>query len=647
MCGIAGFVNGEFRPAQAAILSAMTSVLAHRGPDAAGEWIDSEVALGHRRLSIIDVGGGAQPMSNEDGSIWVTFNGEIYNEPELRKGLIARGHRFRNESDTECLVHLYEDHGPDFVRFLNGMFAFAIWDRPKRRLVMARDRMGQKPLYWQVTGDGSVLFASEPKAILAHPAIARAIDPDSLARYFFYEYFPWDSSIWAGIRKLRPGHLLIAENGEIEVRPHWKPEFRSKDAGRMDDERIDSSRNLPAEFWHRFRDGVNRHRRSDVPLGVFLSGGVDSSAVAAALVELQGADRVATFSIGFEEASFDESSHARAVAAHLGTQHHERIFGVETLIDLIPQVAAWCDEPFGDASLLPTHLLSRFAREQVTVALGGDGADELMAGYPTFTAEPWRRGFEGMPGLLKRNLDAAVRRLPVRHSNFSFDFKAKQFMKGAGCSPPIAHQKWLGSFDTQGIRRLLLDAGPFDPELELERRIAEECGDRFSDDDRLLYQYQTTYLPEDILFKVDRASMATSLEVRAPFLDADLVDWVARLPYPVKRRGGAGKLLLKQALKGKLPDFVMSRPKKGFGIPVAAWLRGPLKGWMTDWLGSDRIRRQGLFDDREVRRLVDEHLKGVRDHRKPIWTLLVFQIWYDRWLGADGGSPSANRTAGS
>jgi len=624
----------------------MTATLVHRGPDAAGQWIDGQTALGHRRLSIIDVSGGAQPMPNEDGSVWVTFNGEIYDEPELRKGLIARGHTFRNESDTECLVHLYEDHGPDFVRFLNGMFAFAIWDKTRRRLVLARDRMGQKPLYWHQAADGSVLFASEPKAILAHPAMGRAIDPDSLARYLFYEYFPWDSTIWSGIRKLRPGHLLVVEAGKVEIRPYWGQRFRLNEAGRLNSEAIDSNRQLPGEFWSRFRDAVDRHRRSDVPLGVFLSGGVDSSAVAAALVELQGAGRVSTFSIGFEEKSFDESSPARAVAQHLGTRHHERIFGVETLIDLIPQVATWCDEPFGDASLLPTHLLSRFAREQVTVALGGDGADELLAGYPTFTAEPWRRRFERLPGFLRRGVDAAVGRLPVRHTNFSLDFKAKQFMKGAGCPPATAHQKWLGSFDTQGVRRLLLHAGAFDPEAELERRLADECGDRNSLDDRLLYQYQTTYLPEDILFKVDRASMATSLEVRAPFLDADLVDWIAGLPFAVKRQGRQGKWLLKNSLQGKLPDFVMKRPKKGFGIPVAARLRGPLKGWMTDWLGTDRIRRQGLFDDREVRRLMDEHLKGVRDHRKPIWTLLVFQIWYDRWLGAGSWSSSANRTAG-
>ncbi|MBI1324944.1 asparagine synthase (glutamine-hydrolyzing) [bacterium] len=638
MCGIAGFVNTDRRPADPAILAAMTSAITHRGPDAAGYWIEDETALGHRRLSIIDVGGGAQPMTNEDGSVWVVYNGETYNEPKIRKDLIARGHAFRNESDTECLVHLYEDHGPDFVRFLNGMFAFAIWDRSRKRLVLARDRMGQKPLYWHQAADGSILFASEPKAILSHPGYSRAIDRDSLARYFFYEYFPWESSIWAGIRKLRPGHVLVWEDGKIEIREYWRPRFSLHPQG-LDPEERQANDPLPVKFWNRFRDAVDRHRRSDVPLGVFLSGGVDSSAVAAALVELQGPDRVATFSIGFDEKSFDESSQSRAVAKFLGTRHNERIFGVDTLIGMISEVADWCDEPFGDASLLPTHLLSRFAREQVTVALGGDGADELMAGYPTFTAEPWRHRYESLPGWMRACVAGAVRRLPVRHTNFSLDFKARQFMKGAGCPPAIAHQRWLGSFDSQGLRGLLIDAPDFDPEEELQCRLDQEAGDFLTTDDRLLYQYQSTYLPEDILLKVDRASMATSLEVRAPFLDADLVDWVAGLPYDVKRRGRCGKWLLKQAMHGKVPEFVTRRAKKGFGIPVAAWLRGPLRSWMTDWLGSDRIRRQGLFDDREVQRLVDEHLLGVRDHRKPIWTLLVFQIWYDRWLEAGVSSP--------
>jgi asparagine synthase (glutamine-hydrolysing) len=645
MCGIAGFVNADHRPANPEILKAMTSTIAHRGPDADGQWIEGETALGHRRLSIIDVSGGAQPMANEDDTIWVTYNGEIYNEPKLRSELISCGHTFRNDSDTECLVHLYEDHGPEFVRFLNGMFAFAIWDKRNRRLMLARDRMGQKPLYWHRTADGTILFASEPKAILAHPDYSRSIDRDSLARYFFYEYFPWDTSIWSGIRKLRPGHLLVAENGRIDIRQYWSPEFTGTDV--PNEARSQSAMDrLPGEFWKNFRDAVDRHRRADVPLGVFLSGGVDSSAVAAALVELQGPDKVSTFSIGFDEKSFDESSHSRAVAQHLGTRHNERIFGVDTLIDMISEVAQWCDEPFGDASLLPTNLLSRFAREQVTVALGGDGADELMAGYPTFTAESWRRRFERLPQFFKNGAGAAVRRLPVRHTNFSFDFKAKQFMKGTGCAASVAHQKWLGSFDGAGIRRLLLDSSTFDPEVELLRTIENEAGANTAGDDNLLYQYQTTYLPEDILFKVDRASMATSLEVRAPFLDADLVDWVARLPYRAKRQRGEGKVLLKRAMSGKVPDFVMRRPKKGFGIPVAAWLRGSLRGWMTDWLGSERIRRQGLFDDREVQRLITEHLKGVADHRKPIWTLLVFQIWYDRWLESGPGSPSPYRTAG-
>lgn len=633
MCGIAGFVNAADRPAERSLLARMTSTLVHRGPDGDGHWTDGAAALGHRRLSIIDLAGGAQPMSNEDGSVWVTFNGEIYNEPNLRTELIARGHQFRTDSDTECLVHLYEDHGPDFVRFLNGMFALAIWDVRGERLVLARDRLGQKPLYWHRGADGLILFGSEPKALLAHPAMPRALDHDSLARYLFYEYFPWESCIWSGMQKLRPGHLLVYERGSVAIREFWRPDLPEEGFGRKADE-IDPDfvDRLPGEFWNRFLEAVDRHRRSDVPLGVFLSGGVDSSAVAAALVELQGADRVGTFSIGFGESSFDESAHAAAVAKHLGTRHHERRFGVETLIELIPQVTAWSDEPFGDASLLPTHLLSRFAREQVTVALGGDGADELMAGYPTFAADPWMKRFDGMPRAVRRAIAGAVRRLPVRHTNFSFDFKARQFLRGAGCSPALAHQRWLGSYDGQEIRGILVDRPRIDVEEELIERIATESGGRFADAEERLYQYQTMYLPEDILFKVDRASMATSLEVRAPFLDADLVDWLGTLPSGVKRQGGVGKLLMKKALQGKLPPGVMNRPKKGFGIPVAAWLRGPLKGWMTDWLSADRLRRQGLFDDRYVGRLVDEHLKGVRDHRKPIWTLLNFQIWYDRWL---------------
>ena len=629
MCGIAGFINADNRPADQEILSRMTSTLFRRGPDGFGHWANGPAGLGHRRLSIIDLAGGSQPMPNEDGTIWVTFNGEIYNEPALRKTLLGRGHKFQTLSDTECLVHLYEEHGPEFVEHLNGMFAFALWDIPRQRLVLARDRMGQKPLYWSQLKSGTLIFGSEPKALREHPESECELDRESLARYLFYEYLPYTNSIWKGVQKLRPGHLLVLENQAVTIRQFWQAPVGSKSKA---SELTTTETSLPGQFWQKFLSAVDCHSRADVPLGVFLSGGVDSSAVAAALVELQGPERVQTFSIGFEESSFDESSHARLVARHLGTKHHERIFRADTLIDLLPDLCQWLDEPFGDASLLPTHLLSKFAREQVTVALGGDGADELMAGYPTFTAEPWLAHFQNLPAQAQSAISAIVRRLPVRRSNFSLDFKAKQFLRGADACASLAHQRWLGSFSGSELAKVMAEPPQVRVEEELLRLLALDTAGVQDEHTRRLIQYQSTYLPEDILFKVDRASMAASLEVRAPFLDSELVDWLAGLPYEAKRKGNHGKLILKKALAGKLPMQIMNRPKKGFGIPIAQWLRGPLKGWMMDLLAPDRLNWQGRFDSKEVMRLVEQHLAGTNDHRKPIWTLMIFQIWYDQWI---------------
>jgi asparagine synthase (glutamine-hydrolysing) len=363
---------------------------------------------------------------------------------------------------------------------------------------------------------------------------------------------------------------------------------------------------------------------------VFLSGGVDSSSVAAALCEIEPSARIHTFSIGFEDPSFDESRHAREVAEFLGTNHHERTFSVERVYELLPEVAGWLDEPFGDASILPTHLLSRFARESVTVALGGDGADELMAGYPTFEAERAARLYRGLPRPARALAEAAVGRLPVDHRNFSFDFKLKQFLRGAAEPLPLAHQRWLGSFSGPELSRLLVGGG-FDVEAEHEAidRALPPGADPLS---RSLALYQETYLPEDILTKVDRASMACGLEVRAPFLDAELVDRVARLPSSYKYGRGRTKRLLKAAVSGRLPSSILKRPKKGFGIPVAKWLRGPLGPMLDRLLGRDRLERQGLFRPDEVARRVAEHRSGARDHRKPLWTLLMFQLWHEQWL---------------
>ncbi|CAN5865456.1 asparagine synthase (glutamine-hydrolyzing) [soil metagenome] len=625
MCGIAGFVNRDGEPADRFVIERMTGALAHRGPDGDGFHLEGPAALGHRRLSIIDVVGGAQPMANEDGSVWVTYNGELYNEPELRRRLEARGHTFRTRCDTEALVHLYEDHGPGFVEQLNGMFALAIWDTRRQRLVLARDRMGQKPLFHAGTAAGGLVFGSEPKALLEHPAIERRLDRSSLARYLFYEYVPAPFSIWEGMRKLPAGHLLVWEDGRTTVSRYWHPPepVSNGSAPSFDD--------AAGQFWGKFREAVGRHRRSDVPLGVFLSGGVDSSSVAAALADQEPAGGIQTFSIGFDDPSFDESDHARAVARYLGTEHHERTFSVATVLELLPEVAGWLDEPFGDASLLPTPLLSRFARESVKVALGGDGAEELLAGYPTFAIERTARLFRRLPGVDQKLVGAAVDRLPVDHGNLSFDFKLKQFLRGASEPTALAHQRWIGSFKGAEIDRLLVEGVGIDVEAEHLLRAAAiaQNSDPLT---RSLLLYQDTYLPEDILTKVDRASMACSLEVRAPFLDAELVEWAQMLPSGYKYGRGKTKRLLKASVSGRLPAEILDRPKKGFGIPVARWLRGPLSGLLDEMLGRDRIEAQGLFQPEEVARLVQEHREGSFDRRKLLWTLLMFQLWQEHWL---------------
>ncbi len=623
MCGIAGFVNPGGVAADRGTVERMTATLAHRGPDGDGFLVDGPVALGHRRLSIIDLGGGAQPMANEDGSIWTSYNGELYNEIELRRELEAKGHRYRTVCDTESLVHLYEEEGFESFTRLNGMFALAIWDRRESRLVLARDRMGQKPLYYASLPGGGLAFGSEAKAVLAHPEVDRALDRASLARYLFYEYVPAPHTIYRGVRKLPAGHALAWDAGGVRVWRYWDPPLPSGDPPEF--------ARAAARFWDDFRSSVARHRRSDVPIGVFLSGGLDSSSVAAAICQVESAERVRTFSIGFEDPSFDESGPARAVARFLGTEHHERTFSVETVHELLPDVAGWLDEPFGDASILPTHLLCRFARDEVKVVLGGDGADELLAGYPTFLAQQAARFYRVLPRPARALAELAARGLPVDFRNFSLDFKIKQFLKGASESLCLAHQRWLGSFTGAEIARLLTEGEAFDVEAEhLERAAAiAPHADPLS---RALALYQDTYLPDDILTKVDRASMARGLEVRAPFLDTGLVDWVQTLPASYKMRGRMTKRLLRAAVSGHLPRSTMARAKKGFGMPVGMWLRGPLRPLLDEMLAPDRIRREGLFRPAEVARLIAEHQAGRRDHRKPLWTLLMFQLWHDQWL---------------
>jgi asparagine synthase (glutamine-hydrolysing) len=627
MCGIAGIVTaraGAFDalPIPSDTIRAMTAAIAHRGPDADGFFEGPGIAFGHRRLKIIDLEGGVQPMSNQDESVWVTYNGEIYNHQALRRELEARGRVFRSHCDTEVLVHGYAEWGAsELLDRIDGMFAFAIWDAQERRVVLARDRMGQKPLFYSFLRDGTLVFASELKGVLAHPRVESVVDKAGLAAYLTFEYLPGDLSMLEGVRKLLPGTWLSFDSGRRTKHRYWDIPFVD----------APSPNDAIERFTELFDRAVARRLMADVPLGVFLSGGIDSSAVAASVVRQRTAANVKTFSIGFHERSYDESSMARMVAEHLGTEHHERTFTPEAMRDVLPQVAAVLDEPFGDASLLPTYLLSAFAREQVTVALGGDGSDELLLGYPTFFADAAARVFSRLPQVARQAFRGFGRALPVSTKNFSLDFKVNSFLRAADAPPAWRHPLWLGSVIPGS------EDDPLHPDLRAShpsQRVLDFVGGLYEAPDsgshlqRLSYQYCRAYLAEDILHKVDRASMAVSLEARSPFLDRELVEYIASLPPGMKLEPPSnGKAILKRAMQERLPSAVIARPKKGFGIPVAAWLKGSLDPLVDDLLSESRLSDAGYLDATRVRRLVDEHRSNERNHRKVLWTLLSFELW--------------------
>jgi asparagine synthase (glutamine-hydrolysing) len=624
MCGICGVVGPGAVDRDA--LAAMTAALWHRGPDDDGFYVDERedgpgVGLGFRRLSIIDLETGNQPIGNEDGSVQVVFNGEIYNFRELRRELEAAGHRFATATDTEVIVHLYEEHGAACVERLDGMFALALWDSNARELLLARDRFGKKPLYYAEV-DGGLLFGSELKALLRHPRCPTELDFAAFSRYLALEYVPTPSSIFAGVKKLPGGQLLRWRRGSTSLERYWDLPFHP-------DEAPLGEAAYAAELTRLLRAAVRRRLVSDVPLGAFLSGGIDSSSVVAMMVEELPAHDVKTFSIGFEDRSFDESAHARRVAEHFGTDHHEELFTARTMLDLLPTVADFLDEPFGDASILPTYLLSKFTRGSVTVALGGDGSDELLAGYPTFPADRVARLYR-VPRLLHEDvLVPLAARLPVSTRNFSLDFKAKRFLRGARLPVELRHPVWLGSFAPDELAALLPRTPPDPYAQQREAYASAPTSDPL---ERLVYLYAKTYLQDDILVKVDRASMACSLEVRAPFLDTALVEFLGRVPPRLKLRRLETKRLLKTAMGQILPPGIADRPKKGFGIPIAEWFKGELREALLDELSPERLRRQGLLNAPEVERLLSEHLSGSADHRKPLWTLFMFQLWHDRWL---------------
>ncbi len=630
MCGITGWANLESPtpPPEGAreLLHFMCERMVHRGPDSEGLYVTNGVGLGMRRLAIIDLVTGEQPVFNEDRSIAVVLNGEIYNYRELRHDLEKRGHSFRSASDTEVLPHLYEEYGDEMIRELNGMFAFALWDSKRRRLLIARDRFGEKPLYWGVF-DKTLLFASEPKVLLAHPAVKPALNLQALREYLSFDYVPAPLSIYEGINKLPAAHKLVLEGGRVDVERYWCLSYKTAEPMPSEDEAAERLRELMS-------DAVRMRLVSDVPLGVLLSGGVDSSTVAALAVR-SSHEAVKTFSISFAEASFDESAYARGVAKFLGTDHHEERLSANLAANLVSEIGAWMDEPFSDPSLVPTYLLARFTRKHVTVALGGDGGDELFAGYPMYGGLRWAEFYKRLPPFVRAGLvEPFVRLLPVKTKNLSFDYKAMRFVTGAKYDAVARHHIWFGSFTPEEQNDLLtVDAlAASDGDIYAQaRQFAAEC-----DSDDLVTRMQSVdtrlYLAEDILTKVDRASMAVSLEVRAPFLDPRVAEFAASLPSNYKLRGRKTKYILKKAVRELLPPFVTRRGKKGFGVPVAEWLKEKLRPLARDLLSPERVRRAGVFNPTYIARLQDEHERGVANHRKLLWTLLMFELWHESFV---------------
>lgn len=627
MCGIAGFTTFADTPGDLSrIIGDMMRPLAPRGPDGEGRHVEPPIILGHRRLSIIDIAGGAQPMTTPDGRYTVVYNGEIYNYIELRATLEARGCRFQTASDTEVLLQQFALDGAAALQQFNGIFAFAIWDRQEQRLFLARDRMGVKPLYYTVVGN-DIVFASEMKALLAHPWVSRTLDLMSVSKYFTYSYIPAPHTIFEGVHKLEPGTNLTFDRAGLRKTLYWDIP--------MEDNPVNTAPLTECAFNLRelLRDAVKKQMRSDVPVGIFLSGGIDSSSIAALAAET-ASTKVHTFSIGFEESSYDESPFARLVARHCGTEHHHEVLSARHALDLLPNVMRILDEPFGDASILPTWLLSRFTAKHVKVALGGDGGDELFAGYPSFQAHRLIEKLSILPVTWSTALIRAAKRLPVSHRYASLDFLVQQFFKGAGVSPEIRFFLWMGSYNSEqkrgllsdNVREKLLRRNPYEDILNYVRQSGLT-----RDFERLQYLCMKLYMQDGILVKVDRASMANSLEVRVPFLDHNLVEYASQIHPSFKLHGMTTKYVLKKAMTGVLPDSIIRRRKAGFMIPLASWLSGELRGMVNEFCSESRLRADGLFNPVFVRQMLDDHFAKRRDHRKTIWTLLAFQLWKENY----------------
>jgi asparagine synthase (glutamine-hydrolysing) len=623
MCGIAGKASTG-RAVEPDEIAAMSSTLVHRGPDSDGMYVAGPVGLAARRLSIIDLETGDQPLSNEDGSVVVVQNGEIYNYEQLTCELVRAGHRFRTHGDTEVLAHAYEEWGTSFVERLRGMFAIAIWDAHARRLVLARDRYGIKPLYYRAQRD-TIEFASELRALPRGD-----VDLDALECFLAFNSVPAPYSIFRDVRKLPPGHLLVWDGGfDLHRFARPAPALETRDEDEAE---------LVEELRARLRDSVRAHLVSDVPVGVLLSGGVDSCTLAALAAE-ETNEPLRTFSIGFEERSFDELADARLVAERYGTVHRELVLRPDAAL-LLPRLAEVFDEPFADSSALPTYLVSQLAAEDVKVALSGEGGDELFGGYYTYAADLLAQRLGPVASLAR----PVVERLPTSTSKASFDYRAKRFVRAAHLPPLERHHGWKEIFSADARAELTGLRSTYDPVDLLRARYAETEGAE------LLARLQDvdvgTYLVDDLLVKTDRASMANSLEARVPFLDSVVTGFALALPARHKVRGLSKKRLLRKAAEPLLPARIVNGRKRGFSIPAAAWLRGDLEPFARETLAPDVLRRQGYLQPEPVTRLLDEHVAGREDRSRQLWGLLAFTLWYERHVEREPSSPSDTASQG-
>ena len=626
MCGIAGIANANSRGASREILERMNRAIVHRGPDEDGFYVNENIGLAMRRLSIIDLAGGQQPIYNADKTALIVFNGEIYNFQELRADLEKHGNEFYTNSDTEVILHLYDKHGADCLQFLRGMFALAIWDKRDKSLFVARDRVGKKPLLYSHQQNGDLIFGSEFQALLQHPSISRDVDYEAIDSYMSYLCVPAPQTAFKQIRKLEPAHWLRWKDGKIKTQRYWSPNFSKKIKISQTEAEEETLRIL--------RESVKLRLISEVPLGAFLSGGVDSSAVVALMAQ-ESSSPVKTFSIGFEEQDFSELKYAKQVAEHIGAEYHEFIVKPDAL-EVLPILVEHYGEPYADSSAIPTYYVSKETRKFVTVALNGDGGDESFAGYERHAAMRLAEKYHRLPAFVRKSLiETAVNLIPTSEIKKSRVRDAKRFLQAASLPKTERYFRWMSTFNREAKKKLYTPeftetVAAQNPSVFLDEWFAKANGAGILD--TTLLTDQMTYLPNDLLVKVDIASMANSLEARSPFLDHKVIEFAASLPENIKMKRFETKSLLKKVAAKLVPPEVIYRRKMGFGVPIGNWFRGEMKDFVREVLLSEKSLKRGIAKREIVTRYVDEHTDGMRDHAFQIWTLLMLELWFQRFI---------------